>query len=212
VTKVFNSNLFDIFLNFLRKRRTLAFKIIFLLILAENILNGEKPHELWPPANTSIMAVIALFLILAGASIRFWARGHFVKGCLFTTGPYAMVRHPLYLGSFLIVLGVLFQLKERLFNWVIVLTAFAIFYSAAIIYEEKSLKRRFGKEWELYCAKVPAIFPSLRNWPSEKCTLKWNWSTYLATRESWATLCFLSLPFLIELIEDVVFKDMLGIK
>src|SRR5208282_5514288 len=47
-----------------------------------------------------------LFIALIGETIRFWAAGHILKGReLAQTGPYAMTRNPLYLGSFLMTCG-----------------------------------------------------------------------------------------------------------
>ncbi len=210
ITRLANSRRFESVLNYLRKQRTLALKLVFPIIIIENILNGKKPHELGIP-DISIMAVIGLIFVLSGVFIRFWARGHFTKGRLFTTGPYALVRHPLYLGSFLVVCGVLFQLNGWLFNWGVIIPSFVVFYGAAIIYEERSLEKKFGKQWQLYKAKTPAIIPSLQNWLLPRETFKWSWKTYLSTHEAKVTLILLSLPLLIELMEDFVFESMLGI-
>lgn len=209
ITRLSDSRRFESVLIYLRKRRTLALKLVFPIIIIENILDGEKPHELGLP-DISIMAVTGLILVLLGVFIRFWARGHFKRGHIFTTGPYALVRHPLYLGSFLIVCGVLFQLNDW-FNWVVVVPVFVVFHGAAILYEEISLKKRFGQEWKLYKSRVPAIIPTLQNARFFERYHKWSWKSYLATPESKATLWLLSLPFLIELIEDLVFEGMLGI-
>jgi protein-S-isoprenylcysteine O-methyltransferase Ste14/membrane-associated phospholipid phosphatase len=208
-TKLANSERFCCILNWLRKRRTLALRIAFPIMIAENIIDGEKPHELGFP-DISAMAIIGLVLILVGAFIRVWARGHFEKGRLFTTGPYALVRHPLYLGSFLVVIGILFQLNDG-FNWVVLLSLFVVFYGAAVIYEERSLERRFGKQWQLYKAKTPAIIPRLWNWRPTGQTRKWHWKTYLSTSEPIVTLMLLCVPLIIELIEELVFEGMLGI-
>ena len=203
-----NPNRFDRILRYLRKRRTLSLKIAFLIVIAENIVNARKPHELGF-SDISIMALVGLILIVGGTSIRFWARGYFVKGSLFTTGPYGIVRHPLYLGSLLVVVGVLFQLNGW-FNWALVLPVFAVFHAAAIIHEERSLGRRFDRQWHLYRVNTPALIPSLRPWIPRK-TCKWNWKVYLSTGELSASLMFLSLPLLIELAEDYVFEGILGI-
>lgn len=203
---------FDRILNWIRKRRTLALKIAFPIIIAENIIDKEKPHELLPLHDeVSALAIIALMLVLAGAFLRFWAKGHLKKGDLCTTGPYAFVRHPLYLGSLLVIAGVLVQLNDRLFNLGVMIPLVIVFYGAAIIYEERSLEKRFGRQWQLYKAKTPAIIPSLQNWPIRRYIGKWSWKAYLATGELRMTLVLLSLPFLIEMMEDFVFEGMLGI-
>ena len=79
---------------------------------------------------------------------------------LITSGVHRMVRHPLYLGQFCTMLG--FTLGAG------TLACFALFgfalVSGAIMidYEERELHARFGRAWEEYCERTPAIFPALR--------------------------------------------------
>ena len=200
------SGRFESVLGWLKKRRTLALKIAFPALIIENIFTGDKPHELFPP-GVSTMAVAGVILVVIGAFVRLWARGHFVKGRLFTTGPYALVRHPLYLGSFLVVCGALCQLNDWL-NWVVILLLLVVFYGAAIVHEERALAKRFGREWVLYRAEVPAFIPSLRNW-SLMQKGRWRSKIFLSTGELKTTLLFLGLPLLIELIEDSIFERLL---
>ncbi len=50
--------------------------------------------------------------ISAGLLLRVWANGYAIKmDKLTTSGPYAFIRHPLYLGSALVLTGVLVMLK-----------------------------------------------------------------------------------------------------
>lgn len=205
------SKRFEKILNWLRKRRTVSLIIVFLIIIAENIISREKPHELLSlKEHVSVLAIIGCMSVLTGTLIRFWARGHIERDSLVTTGPYVIVRHPLYMGSLLVVVGVLFQLNDWM-NWVIVLPVFIIFHGAAIIYEERSLQSKFGKQWQLYKAKTPAIIPLLPNWLFLRQTHNWSWKVYLRTGEIWITALLLSLPFAIELIiEDLVFEGILG--
>ena len=163
---------FDLLLNKIRKWRTLSLKIVFPILIVEDIISGKRPHELMPGEGITAQATIGFILVLTGCSIRFWARGHFEKGRLFTTGPYALVRHPLYVGSFLIVCGALFQLNDWL-NWAIVIPLFAVSRGVAIAYEERALERRFSEEWRLYRAKVNAFVPSLRNYISKPKFHEW---------------------------------------
>jgi hypothetical protein len=199
-------------LGWLRKRRTLACRLALAAAITENIIGREKPHELlhFFDEPISMSAVSGLVLILAGAFFRIWARGHFVKGRLFTTGPYAIIRHPLYLGSLLIVLGVLFQLNDGM-NWVIVLPVFALFHGAAAVYEERSMAKKFGIQWHLYKARTPAIIPSLSGCAPLGRLGKWSWKIYLGTPEVRATPWLLALPLLIELLEEVVFESVLHV-
>jgi hypothetical protein len=107
------------------------------------------------------------------------------------------------------VVGVLFQLTGWL-NWIVILSVFAITAGAAIIYEERSLERLFGKQWQLYKAGTPAIIPSLPLRLLPKVKVKWSWKVYMSTGELSRNIMFLCLPLLIELMEDYVFEVMLG--
>lgn len=73
------------------------------------------------------------------------------------TGIHKYVRHPLYLGTFLFLIG-LFLAFPLLSNFIGV--AIIIIYTLiGIKFEEKKLIRIFGSSYELYREKVPMIIP-----------------------------------------------------
>ncbi len=211
LTKIIGSERFGQVLKYLNKRKNLALFLTFVVVIVENILNGKKPHELFPSEEASFMAVIGVIFVVAGVFIRSLAQRHFDKTGFSTTGPYAIIRHPYYLGLFLIIAGVLFQLNGWL-NWLVVLVSFSVFYGSAIACEEKSLQKRFGVRWKSYKAEVPAIIPSVRRHLSLKSPRLWSWRVYSAIIEQKASLVPLCLPLLIEiLMEDFIFEHILGI-
>lgn len=80
---------------------------------------------------------------------------------LVTEGPYRRVRHPLYLGFFLMTLGTGLALGSL----VGLLLALPIALCAAgirIAVEERLLRQKFGKAYFRYCEGVPSLFPRLR--------------------------------------------------
>jgi len=188
----------------LRRCRIPALWLVFLILIAEDILTGKKPYEFLLP-NIPIVAIIGAVLILSGGFLRCLARGYFVEGCLFTTGPYALVRHPLFLGTLLITMGLLFLLNDWV-NCVVVLPLFTVFYGSAIIHEEWALEKKFGREWELYKTKVPAIIPSLRSVFSTRHFSGWQWKVFLSTGELISFSVILTLALLIEFLEEAMFK------
>lgn len=194
----------DHVLNIMRKFRTTPLKIAFPILILEDILTNKKPHELNPFEDPSERAILGLGLILLGMLLRLWARGHFNVGRLFTSGPYAIVRHPLYLGSFLATTGVLFILNDWL-NWVVILPLFILFYGATILHEEKALSGRFGEQWRQYKAKTPALLPVPTTSTLRRIHGSWQLRTYLSTREAFTTLVLLTLPFVLEIIEECLF-------
>ena len=96
-----------------------------------------------------------------GILIRLWASGHVKKDReLATDGPYAYVRHPLYVGNILI--GVGFCLASGLW-WSGPLFIFFLlaFYPPAIRQEDAKLHGLFGESWERWSARTRALLPRL---------------------------------------------------
>jgi protein-S-isoprenylcysteine O-methyltransferase Ste14 len=80
-----------------------------------------------------------------------------------TTGLYSVVRHPLYLGNYLMWLGV--ALFSRAW-WapVIASLAFWLYYERIMFAEEEFLRRRFGDDYLAWASVTPAFLPRLRGW------------------------------------------------
>jgi len=80
---------------------------------------------------------------------------------LVRTGPYAVVRHPIYLGMLLFLLG----LAVAMGHWLQLLVAVPLFLAGTRIrtnLEDALLKRQFGGEFEDYARTTPALIPRLR--------------------------------------------------
>lgn len=141
-----------ILIQFARKRRTFVAMLL--------------PIVLWLGGKPSLFTYLAgLFLVLLGQGIRFWAAGCINKAQkLASSGPYAYVRHPLYLGSLLIFLG--FTLMNgQWWGWVLTLLTYLFFYGITILEEEKFLAEVLGEDYGQYCQWVPRLFPSRRPYP-----------------------------------------------
>jgi protein-S-isoprenylcysteine O-methyltransferase Ste14 len=85
-----------------------------------------------------------------GELIRIWAAGHLEKGREVTrSGPYRWTRHPLYVGSTIIALGIVIAARS---GAVIVLVALymSATLTAAIRTEEAFLTRAFGDSYDRY--------------------------------------------------------------
>lgn len=98
-------------------------------------------------------------LVIVGTIVRLYASGYIVKNRqLATDGPYSLVRHPLYTGNLLILIG--FTIASGVWWTTIVALAFWWFYyPPAIQYEDRKLRRIFGETWERWSATVPAVIP-----------------------------------------------------
>ena len=110
-------------------------------------------------APRPLLAAIGLAVGLLGALVRLYASGFIVKNeVLATDGAYRFVRHPLYTGNILLVLG--FALAGSRW-WAIPLALFFFwfYYPTAIEYEDRKLRRIFGAAWETWSARTPALVP-----------------------------------------------------
>ena len=97
--------------------------------------------------------------ILEGLLVRTWAAGTLRKQReLATTGPYAFVRHPLYFGSFLMMVGFGTLIHDPITLWVVA-GPVAWIYWQAIKSEERQIARLFPKDWPGYAARVPRLLP-----------------------------------------------------
>ncbi len=122
-----------------------------LLSVAFVVIAQPVPWALYP----------ATVLVLTGIGIRLWASGFIIKNrVLATNGPYAMVRHPLYLGNILIISA--FAAASGLWWTLFIVAAFlSFYYPAAIEYEDRKLARIFQTAWSAYAETTPALLPAL---------------------------------------------------
>jgi protein-S-isoprenylcysteine O-methyltransferase Ste14 len=104
------------------------------------------------PTRTSLAG--GALVAVAGELIRVWAAGHVEKSKEVTrSGPYRFTRHPLYLGSSIIGIGVAIACA----SWVVAAIVFGYLLStiaAAIRAEEAHLREKFGGEYDAYAARV----------------------------------------------------------
>jgi protein-S-isoprenylcysteine O-methyltransferase Ste14 len=100
------------------------------------------------PRSVAVGAAIAVL----GELVRIWAAGHLDKGREVTSsGPYALTRHPLYLGSTIIGVGLAVGAASMLVA-VIVVAYLAVTLTAAIRTEEAHLTEKFGAAYPAYRA------------------------------------------------------------
>jgi steroid 5-alpha reductase family enzyme len=80
-----------------------------------------------------------------------------------TTGMYSIVRHPVYLGNFIIILGLVLFIQVWWFA-LIVLMGFWLYYERIIFAEEEFLRKKFGDLFLEWAKRTPAFFPKFKNW------------------------------------------------
>jgi len=117
---------------------------------------------LWLARPTPGLLVLGVSIAVPGLILRALAAGHIEKDrTLATTGPYAALRHPLYLGSLFVGVGLVVAGGR----WVLLsllLSILALVYATTIAAEEEELARLFGDEYRAYKARVSALVPRVR--------------------------------------------------
>lgn len=107
---------------------------------------------------------IGYSLLIFGVLGRLWCTlyiGGRKHAELQQTGPYSLVRHPLYVSNLLLALGFA-SLSENPLILLIVLIYFAVQYVATIRYEERALRETFGEVYDDYARRVPCFLPNFR--------------------------------------------------
>ncbi len=134
--------------------RQLRLRAVWLLVLP----------FLWFARPTLEVVVVGAVLGALGLIIRGWAAGTIHKERELTiTGPYAHTRNPLYVGSFLLGLGV--TLAGGQWWWpAIFLVFYAGVYGRTMVGEAALLTELFGERYRVYAANVPAVVPRLTPW------------------------------------------------
>lgn len=132
---------------------------------------GDLDARSWDHRWEAFCVGISLLgLVVRGLVVGFTPKGtsgrnttEQVAETLNTTGMYSVVRHPLYLGNFLMWLGV--ALYPRLW-WlaVIVALSFWLYYEWIMLAEEAFLRTRFGDEFLRWADCTPAFLPALSPW------------------------------------------------
>lgn len=136
---------------------------------------GWKPLKLTIPSELRFwMLIVGALMYFPGMAFVIWGRlalgkNYFVStgfGAqlfadhqLVTSGPFAIVRHPMYLGLMLAAIGALLIY----ITWTTVY--FALFAALLVVRarrEEQALSAEFGDQWKEYCRRVPMLVPRLR--------------------------------------------------
>ncbi len=121
----------------------------------------------------------------AGALVRVITSGYAALGTsgrakvaaeaseLNTTGPYSLVRNPLYVGRILNFTGIAMLSGSWVFGAIVYLLAVLI-YERISIYEEEFLRSKFGAAHAEWAKDVPALLPRVSGWISPKYPFWWK--------------------------------------
>lgn len=115
---------------------------------------------LWFASPDAASLAIGIPVSALGLALRAWAAGHLYKNRdLATSGPYAHVRNPLYLGTLTVAAG--FALASRRWELGALFAAvFLLVYLPAVELEEQHLRSLFPA-YEQYSQEVPRLIPTI---------------------------------------------------
>jgi len=130
---------------------------------------------------------VSVIFILKGIFLRMTARGYKRefsqqgKG-LVATGPYSIVRNPMYLGTYLIGAGFVLLVLPW---WTVFIFSLAFYgrFRKQIMLEENFLTQSFGETYREYCHRVPRLFPSWSSIWTMKIKDVFPWELAWTTKE-----------------------------
>lgn len=134
---------------------------IVVIIVCLALLLATPPSWQANSGAGMLMNALGFALIVVAAFGRIWSSLYisgYKEDRVVTEGPYAIVRNPLYVFSFLGALGLGLATKHVAVLAVIT-GAFILYYPLVVLTEERDLQRKFGKDYWDYASRTPRFFP-----------------------------------------------------
>jgi protein-S-isoprenylcysteine O-methyltransferase Ste14 len=140
-----------------------------ILLFAPRVRLGSLDATIYPPSVW--VAVLGLALTVAGLALSVWAREHLgrnwsglvalkVNHQLIRSGPYARLRHPIYTGILLAIIGTALAVGQyRALAGMVLFIAGFIWKAQR---EERLLRREFGPDFDRYRRETGVLLPRLR--------------------------------------------------
>jgi protein-S-isoprenylcysteine O-methyltransferase Ste14 len=164
--------------NWLFRRRSWLPLALYAFALLTMVFYTPQTHSWISSRNwgLSCLLVSILGLVVRVVTIGFTPKGTSgrntekqVAETLNQTGIYSIVRHPLYLGNFLMWLGLFLYIGIWWFV-VICCLIFWLYYERIMLAEEEFLRRTYGAEYENWAVRTPAFIPQPSLWISSRAS------------------------------------------
>jgi protein-S-isoprenylcysteine O-methyltransferase Ste14 len=151
-----------------RTLRVLTSLIAIILLSTTRIPLHWLYLQLWPTGFWSFW--LGATVLVAGLLFAVWAREHLGRNWsssvtikqgheLITTGPYAVVRHPIYTGILAGILGSAIAISQL--RGFIALVLFFLIFRRKLRMEEQWMRSEFGETYATYAHQTAALVPYL---------------------------------------------------
>ncbi|MDD5560911.1 MAG: isoprenylcysteine carboxylmethyltransferase family protein [Candidatus Omnitrophica bacterium] len=173
---------------------------------------GDSVSDIW---GTCAIIISFLGLVVRGITVGYAPRGTSgrntktqVAETLNTTGMYSISRNPLYLGNFIIVLGITLFIQVW---WLALLVWFGfwLYYERIIFTEEEFLRDKFKDQFIRWAEKTPIVIPRFRNW--QKPELSFSLKT-VCRREFSTFFSIAATFFFLEILTNFFTQNRLGVR
>ena len=157
-----------------------------------------------PPLEDSVAYFACCVVVtLCGLCVRFGALASAAPGTsgrdtreprartLNVEGLYSVVRHPIYLGNLLVLVGFVMTLRVAWFV-VFAVLVYWLLYERVIAAEERFLAERFGERFRLWAAVTPVFLPDFKRFQASSQALDWRDLLY----KEYNSLCIIAWLFL----------------
>jgi protein-S-isoprenylcysteine O-methyltransferase Ste14 len=174
--------------------------IVALAFLKPGLPGGSRTLD-------TLLDVIGVACCGLGQGLRLWAWGSNAtvgKHGVRRRGPYLLMRHPLYAGNFLILLGLLLIFNNPI-AYPLFLLPFAYLYQVITEMEEARMYRRFGTDYQEYRAQpVSRFWPACANlWEALQTTRPFGWG--FVWRKEYESCCgWIAGAIALEMYESVL--------
>jgi len=161
---------------FRRRGKFLKYVVILSVVIAyfhgaSGPFVSDKTNMAWFLVSFTIASAGALVRIVTGGYAALGTSGSNKKAAiaaeLNTTGPYSLVRNPLYLGRILNFTGIAMLSGSWVYGALVFLVSILV-YERISVYEEEFLRKEFEEAHSAWAEQVPFLMPRLRGWTKPK--------------------------------------------
>lgn len=146
--------------------RVVIFVLVVLVLRTPILYRGLQNAQAYAPDNMAAR-VIGVVLCALGIGLAIWARANLGRNWgmpmsrkenpeLVTTGPYTLIRHPIYTGTITAMLGSAITMS---IIWLLPLIVFGMYFIFSARREEKLMVEEFPEQYRAYMQRTKMLVP-----------------------------------------------------